>query len=221
MGVYKAKIINDHTVSLESPYDTAAGVKVVRVFILDPKSSKLSCTQEVINMGSKLQVYSHWGRTYVDGGGISITPLNPDSRYPMGYCMFRRQLNLIDFKPNVEDGIEVIDHTLIITQAVSNPKFVMDGQDGWLAYISKKNLLFTKKYKVYPDRVYGDITSATASIFYLEEKGVEIEPIGPQEKILPGKSFKFEEEWWLEEFNYPLNKKVDVSMLKAHIKALR
>ena len=85
MGVYRAKIINYCTVSLESPYDTTTGVKVVRVFILDPKSSKLSCTQEVINMSNKRQVYSQWGRTYVEGGGISITQLNQDSRYPNGY----------------------------------------------------------------------------------------------------------------------------------------
>lgn len=114
--------------------------------------------------------------------------------------MFRRPLNLIDFKPKADEGTELIDHALIITQAVSDPKFVMDGQDGWLAYISKNNLLFTKKYMVYSEKIYHEITSATASIFYLEEKGVEIEPIRPQEKILPGKSFKFVEEWWLEEF---------------------
>ena len=89
------------------------------------------------------------------------------------------------------------DGILEISGPPENAKFVTDGSDGWLAYITQNNQLFIKKFKVFQDKIYGEMTGATVSIWYSQEGVCEIEPIGPWEWIEPGKSISFTENWHL------------------------
>ena len=60
-----------------------------------------------------------------------------------------------------------------------------------LAYITKDDQLFIKKYNVYPERVYGEMSAANACFYYNKEELCEIEPIGPLETIKPGDEASF------------------------------
>ena len=60
--------------------------------------------------------------------------------------------------------------------------------------ITKDNQLFVKKFPVYPERVYGEMSTANACVWYnTEEWMCEIEPIGPMETIKPGEEASFTE----------------------------
>jgi hypothetical protein len=72
-----------------------------------------------------------------------------------------------------------------------------------MAYLSRSNLLFVKRFPVYPERPYGDLVAATVSVWYYKDRLCEIEPIGPQERLAPGASASFTEEWWALPFEFP------------------
>jgi hypothetical protein len=77
-----------------------------------------------------------------------------------------------------------------------------------------------KKFEVFDDKVYGEMTGATVSIWYNNEGICEIEPIGPWEWIQPGKSISFVENWYIVDYKYPKNKKANLEEIRKIISEL-
>ncbi|WP_165933512.1 family 43 glycosylhydrolase [Arundinibacter roseus] len=220
-GAWKPEIIDNKTVRITSKKDSVAGIQMVREFRLEANSTQLSCTQLVKNISNEEISGNHWGRTFAVGGGIALVPKNPKSRYPKGYCIYRPPFNGIDFKPAAEPNVNVKENIIEIKNTPSQPKFVMDNVEGWLAYAAPNDLLFIKKYPIYPNRVYGEVTAATSSIWYYKDTMVEIEPIGPLEVLKPNESFSFTEDWWLTEYDFPGDRNLNIAKIKQIIEVLK
>ncbi|MEZ4905348.1 MAG: family 43 glycosylhydrolase [Spirosomataceae bacterium] len=220
-GAWKPEIIDQKTIRITSEKDTVAGVQMVREFTLATNTTHLSCTQTVKNISNKQIAINHWSRTFALGGGIALVPKNPMSRFPKGYCIYRPPFNGIDFKPADEPNVSVKEGVIEIKNTPSQPKFVMDNVEGWLGYVAPNNLLFIKKYPVYPDRVYAEVTAATSSIWYYKDTMVEIEPIGPREVLQPNESFSFTEDWWLMEYDFPADRNVNIPKIKQIVEVLK
>jgi hypothetical protein len=73
--------------------------------------------------------------------------------------------------------------------------------------------LFVKRFPAYPDRVYNEAAGLTVSVWYPVGKQVELEAIGPRERLKPGESASFTEDWWL--LAHPFRKKGERLDLKA------
>ncbi len=61
-------------------------------------------------MSKKTSRHYYWARTFMEGGGISLTPKNPNSRYPLGYLVYgpRAVMNFFpatDPNVNVREGV--------------------------------------------------------------------------------------------------------------------
>jgi hypothetical protein len=218
-GPWEAKITGDREADLISQEDASTGVQLVRRFKLDEVGSRLECTQEIINISDEVKRYCFWARTFVKGNGISLTPLNQHSRFPKGYITYGPG-NIMNYEPEDEPNVRIREHILEIIGPPVRPKFVMDGDIGWMAYITKDSQLFVKTFPVYPDRVYGEMTGATSSVWYNGEEMVEIEPIGPLEIIEPGESVAFTEYWHLLDFPYPDNKMTDLNAIRNIVDSL-
>lgn len=219
LGKWEGKITGRREAQLISQRDTSTGVQLIRNFRLEEHGSKLRYTQIIRNVSNETKYYCFWGRTFVKGGGISLTPLNPRTRFPKGYMIYGPG-NVMDFGPAAEPNVRVRNGILEITGAPQRPKFVMDVSEGWLAYITKDDQLFIKKFNVYPGRVYGEMSAANACVWYNKEKMCEIEPIGPIETIRPGHEVSFTETWYLLDYNYPENLLPDQEQLVTIIKNL-
>jgi len=217
---WKAEITGKNSARLTSPIDTILGVQLIRDFILSEDSSHLICTQHIKNTSKTTKKYAHWGRTFAKGGGICLVPLNPNSRLPKGYAMYPYNSTYIDYNPPLEENLRVREGVLEMLGTPSQPKFVMDSNAGWIAYNSKDNLLFVKKFKANDNKTYGDVLSNQVSIWYFKEEKCEIEPIGPLETILPGKTVSYTEDWWLMEHKYPEDKKTNLTELNEIIQML-
>jgi hypothetical protein len=215
LGKWSARITGKLEAEMTSQNDTSTGVQLVRKFRLAKSGSRLEYTQIIKNISHSSKRYCHWSRTFVKGGGISLAPLNLDSRYPVGYLKYGPG-KILDFMPDKEDNIRVRKNILEITGTPSQPKFVTDSYDGWLAYITKDNQLFIKKYPVYPLRNYGEIAASTACVYY-KDLMCEIEPIGPMETIEPGKEASFTEYWYLYQYPYPVDKMADLENIQNRI----
>jgi len=200
-GEWTGEITGPRSARLTSQHDAATGVQLVRDFELDAKTSHLSCTQTIMNVSDETKEWCHWSRTFAQGEGICVIPLAGQSRFPNKYVMYEEGA-LINARP-VDPNIRIRDGFLEILAAPRRPKLGFDSYAGWMAYSMKNDLLFVKKFKTYPDRVYNEAAGLTISVWYPEGARVELEPIGPRERLEPGQIGSFTEEWWLAPSEFP------------------
>lgn len=221
-GKWQAEITGEFSVRMISQVDPAHGIKIVREFVLDKNSSHLSCKQTLINVGNEIKHLMFWSRTFVHGGGICLVPVKPHSRFPDGYIGYRGTDNgpVMVFSNKNEPNIRVRENVLETLGENKFGKLVMDGEEGWMAYLSPKDLLFIKKFNIYPDKKYGEMTAATTSVWQYKDEIYELEPYGPLEAIEPGRSASFTEHWFLRDYAFPENYKADLSAIKSLISTL-
>lgn len=217
-GEWTGEITGPLSARLTSRKDEATGVQLVRDFVLDAKSSRLLCTQTIRNVSDAVKEWCHWSRTFATGEGICIIPLSEPSRFPNRYVMYEEG-SLINARPE-DDRIRVRDGFLEILGAPRKPKLGFDSYAGWMAYLTTDDLLFVKKFKTYPDRVYNEAAGLTISVWYPPGPRVELEPIGPRERLKPGQSASFTEEWWLLPQQFPAERNsVDLQGIARRVAA--
>lgn len=218
-GIWELVEKKNNYIKIKSQTAKKAGVYLTREFTLDENSSHLKFKQSIVNVTDTPKRYCHWSRTFGEPNGICLAPMNSNSRYPKGYIVYTND-NKLDFNPKGGKNERLRDGVLEILGPPENAKFVTDGSEGWLAYITPDNQLFIKKFKVFEEKVYGEMTGATVSIWYNKEGVCEIEPIGPWEWIKPEESISFTENWYLMDFKYPKERNADLNEIKSIIKKL-
>ncbi|MBC8354087.1 MAG: hypothetical protein H8E66_19010 [Planctomycetes bacterium] len=200
-GKWQGEITAERSAKLTSQKDSVTGTQLVRDFRLAKEGSHLSCTQTIFNISDGVTEWCHWSRTFARGNGICVIPLTTNSRFPNNYVMYETG-NLINLRPT-DPNIRTRNGFLEITGVPKEPKLGMDSYAGWFGYLMPHDVMFVKRYKVYPERVYNEVAGLTISIWYPEEKRVELEPIGPRERLNPGESASFTEDWWLLPYEFP------------------
>jgi hypothetical protein len=217
-GKWTGEVIGPGAARLTSIKDDATGTQLVREFHIDKTGSRLVCTQIIKNVSAKVTEWCHWSRTFALGNGICVIPLTTPSRFPNGYVMYEAG-DLINFRP-ADPHIRIRDGFLEITDVPRNPKLGMDSTAGWFAYLMRTDIMFVKRFQVDPDRVYNEIAGLTISIWYPEDRRVELEPIGPRERLQPGKSAAFTEEWFLLPYKFPASgQDVDLKSVEKLVKS--
>lgn len=201
LGEWESTITGPRSARLISKKDEPTGVQLIRDFQLDEHSTHLSVTQTIKNISASEKHWGHWSRTFGTGGGIVLIPLTPESRFPDSYVMYGPG-PVINYHPE-DPNIRIRDNFLEVLSTPARAKLGLDSQAGWFAYLDKNDLLWVKRYPVYPDRPYGELAGLTISIWYYEDQMCELEPIGPSENILPGGVASFTEDWWLLPYTYP------------------
>jgi len=212
-GEWTAEITKTKSVKLTSPREDA-GIQLVREFrlVAHDKSVGLSCKQTMLNISKETREVCHWGRSFSPGGGICVIPLGDrPSRYPSKYAMYEDSA-VINVKAT-DDRIRERDGFLEILAPPRKPKLGFDTYAGWLGYVLPNDTLFVKRFPTYPDRVYHEAAGLTLSVWYPTGPRIELEPIGPRERLQPGESASFTEAWWL--LSHPFPKKGQQLDLKA------
>jgi hypothetical protein len=212
-GEWKAEITKTNTVKLTSPIEDA-GIQLTREFrfVTHDQYVGLSCKQTMLNNAKLPQEVCHWGRSFSPGGGICVIPLGEQpSRFPSKYAMYEEGA-IINVR-NKDEQIRERDGCLEILAPPRKPKLGFDTYAGWLAYAMPNNTLFVKRFATYPDRVYNEAAGLTLSVWYPTGPRIELEPIGPRERLKWGESASFTEDWWL--LTHPFPKKGEQLDLKA------
>ncbi len=206
-GDWTAEITGPCAAKLTSPKDDGAGIQLVREFDLRRGSAgtevpRLVCRQTIINISKEVREVCHWGRSFSPGGGICLIPLgDKPSRFPSKYAMYEDSA-IINVR-NKDDLIRERDGFLEILAPPRKPKLGFDSQAGWLGYLLPNDTLFVKRFATYPDRVYNEAAGLTLSVWYPTGPRIELEPIGPRERLAPGESASFTEEWSLLRHPFP------------------
>jgi hypothetical protein len=202
-GEWSAEITKSNSVKLTSPPEDA-GIQLVREFSLVPHDRfvGLSCKQTMLNASKETKEVCHWGRSFSPGGGICVIPLGDrPSRFPSKYAMYEDSA-IINVKAT-DERIRERDGFLEILAPPRKPKLGFDTYAGWLAYVLPNDTLFVKRFPAYPYRVYNEAAGLTLSVWYPNGPQIELEPIGPRERLKPGESASFTEEWWLLSHPFP------------------
>jgi CubicO group peptidase (beta-lactamase class C family) len=229
-GEWTAEITGEYSARLVSQQDAATGVQLMREFELrGPRRSDrgdksqtgespvLRCTQTIMNISSETKEYCHWGRSFGRGGGICFVPLAGKSRFPNKYVLYEEG-SMINVRPK-DDNIRERDGFLEILGPPRKPKLGFDSYAGWLAYLMPDDLLFVKRFATYPDRAYNEAAALTISVWYPPAQRVELEPIGPRERLEPGQVASFTEDWYALAFPSPKDKApVDLKRLREVVK---
>ena len=215
LGGWEAEIVDDHSARMTSPDCPAAGVRLVRDFVLAPYSSRLTYTQTMTNISNRETRWCHWSRTFGRGHGICIVPLTPElSRYPKQYVMYAPGRGILAAPE--DPSIRVREGFLEVFDTPAFPKLGVDSYAGWFAYQTTNDLLFVRRYPAYPDRVYNELAGLTLSLWYLKDVVCELEPIGPMQVLEPGQSASFTEEWWLASHSFPAQRDaLDLASVEA------
>ncbi|MFM8272613.1 MAG: hypothetical protein ACKODX_09795 [Gemmata sp.] len=212
-GEWTAEVTRANVVKLTGPEEDT-GVRLVREFklVTHGKRVGLSCKQTMTNAGKEAREVCHWGRSFSPGGGICVVPLGDrPSRFPSRYAMYEDGA-VINVKAK-DDNVRERDGFLEILAPPRKPKLGFDTYAGWLAYVMPNDTAFVKRFPAFPDRVYNEAAGLTLSVWYPAGPRIELEPIGPRERLQPGESASFTEEWWL--LPHPFPKKGQQLDLKA------
>lgn len=217
-GEWTAEIMKSNSVKLTSPREDG-GIQLVREFRLIPHGEVvgLSCKQTMTNVSKESREVCHWGRSFSPGGGICVVPLGDrPSRFPSKYAMYEDSA-IINVKAK-DDNIRERDGCLEILAPPRKPKLGFDTYAGWLAYALPNDALFVKRFPAYPDRVYSEAAGLTLSVWYPTGPRIELEPIGPRERLKPSESASFTEDWWLLAHPFPKKgQQLDLKALSAQV----
>ena len=224
-GEWTGIITAELSAKLTSQKDPATGVQLIREFQLAADSSRLLCTQTIVNVSTESKEWCHWSRTFAVGRGICVIPLtpggtSPQSRFPNSYVMYEEG-GIINMKPT-DPQIRRRDDVLEIHPTPRKPKLGFDSYAGIIAYAAPNDLLFVKRFQTWPDRVYNEAAGLTISVWYPDNEMIELEPIGPREVLAPGKSASFTEEWWLAPMKFPAKgEPLDLHAMNTLLKSLK
>jgi hypothetical protein len=201
-GPYKGEINGARSARLTSGKDPSSGFQIVREFSLATDRPHLICKQTVINVSKETKQVCYWCRTFAQGQGICVVPVTGFSRMPKKHVIYDDHL-VINFAPK-NDSITQREGFIIVDGPPEKPKLGFDSMSGWMAYLTRNDLMFVKRWQTFPNRVYGEMASLTLSIWYPAERPVcELEPIGPREILKPGERASFTEEWFLAPHKFP------------------
>lgn len=212
-GGWTAEITKANTAKLTSPADDG-GIQLTREFRLVAHGDQvgLSCKQTMTNVSKEVREVCHWGRSFSPGGGICVVPLGDrPSRFPSKYALYEDGA-VINVRAK-DHNIRERDGFLEILAPPRKPKLGFDTYAGWLAYALPNDTLFVKRFPTFPDRVYNEAAGLTLSVWYPTGARIELEPIGPRERLKPGEAASFTEDWWL--LSHPFPKKGQQLDLKA------
>ncbi len=199
-----------------SPVDTVTGVQLNRDVVLDPGSTRLRCTTTTTNRSDRLLHRSYWGRSLAPGGGIFITSLTPDSRFLNQFIEYTLYPTFQILMQPKDPAVTIRGEYLMLRGAPLQPKIGLDTQSGWMAYLMRTGMLFVKRFPVYPERRYADLAGLTISVWSNQDRMVELEPLGPEERLAPGQSATFTEDWWLLDHPFPADgEEVDPARIRA------
>ena len=216
-GEWKGEITGELSARLTSQVDPDCGVQLIRNFTLAQEGTHLRCQQIIINHSEKTLWTMHWSRTMVVGGGLAYAPIPDQGHFPKGFALSVKPRGGFNFLPGDEPNVRIREGILEFLGQPSSQKSIFNLDEGWMAYLTRDNLLFVKTFPFDPDWRYGDPPQHHGSYWWKGDTATEFEPNGPLERIPPGGKASFHEDWWLVTLPYPEDKVVNIAELRQAV----
>ncbi len=196
--------LGDVAVTLKSPPCPSLGLRVHRQVSIDAATGALTIVARMKNISSQEQSWCFWDRTLAVGGGFTLIPLNPKSRFKAKWVLGKRNAKKpwdYDGDAPAHENCRVLDGVLVVKSVGPEQKVGADSDAGWIGYV-RGNLLFVKYYAYDPRGNYSDGGLSVAH--YFNQNFAELEPISPEVALPPGGEYIFPERWTLVRLDRPV-----------------
>ncbi len=163
---------------------------------LDPKSSHITVTHRLTNKGHFAIEMACWALSVMNAGGKGIFPQEPyrshdDDLLPARPMVLWSYTNLKDPRWMFGSGL------FTLTQDPANKEAQKIGilnKQGWAAY-ARKGALFLKRFRYEEGKTYPDYQCNMET--FTNELMLEVETLGPLERVAPEQTIIHTEDWWL------------------------
>jgi hypothetical protein len=203
----KYEKLSESSVRLIQPVEAATGIQKELDITLNPASTRVTVVHRLRNRTMWDVELAPWALSVMAPGGAAIIPLPAKVPHP-GSVPADQKPDLSGFVPN---------QTLILWPFtdLSDPRYrwgaryIVLQQDsrakgptklglalkmGWVAYL-RDGYLFVKGIEHQAGRHYTDLGSNFET--FTNQDMLEVESLGPLERIAPGRSIEHTERWWL------------------------
>jgi hypothetical protein len=201
---YEWAKLGDLGITVTSAPCPSLGLRIHRQVTLEAATGALLVVARMKNISAREQSWCFWDRTLARGGGFTLIPLNPKSRFKAKWVLGRRSaLRPWDYDGDrpAHENCRVLDGVLVVRSRGPEQKVGADSDQGWIGYVLG-DLLFVKYYAYDPRGNYTDGGLTVAH--YYNQNFAELEPIGPEVGLPPGGESIFPERWTLRRLDRPV-----------------
>lgn len=189
-------VIEGSTVKLIEAVEKPTGIQKEMWITLEPQGSHVTVQHKLTNKGLFATEMACWSLSAMNKGGTAVFPQEPylshdDSLLPVRPMVLWGYTNLTDPRWMIGKAF------LTLHQDENNKepqKLGIQNRQGWAAY-SHNGALFLKRFAFEAGRTYPDFGCNNET--YTNEAFLEMESLGPMEKVEPGQSISHREDWWL------------------------
>lgn len=203
----KHERLNEASVRLIQPVEKLTGMQKEMDVTLSPEGTHVKIVHRLRNTSAREVELAPWALTVMAPGGTAIIPLPAKIAHP-GSIQPGETKDLRGFAPNQtlivwpftdlgdprwRFGAQYI--TLKQDRAATKPtKLGLAHKTGWVGYLNS-GTLFIKGFAYEAGKTYTDGGSNFET--FTNKDMLEVESLGPLQRIAPGKAVEHVEDWWL------------------------
>lgn len=187
--------LGEASVRLIQPVEPNTGMQKEIDVTLDPNSAGVTVVHRLRNTGMWEVELAPWALTVLAPGGTEIIPLPPKTPHPQG--LLPNQQMIVWPYTDLADarwrwGTKYI--TLTQDSAKGPTKIGLAHKLGWIGYLNGGNL-FIKQIGYREGQPYAD--NGCNFETFTNQEFLELESLGPLQKIASGRAVEHTEHWWL------------------------
>jgi hypothetical protein len=175
--------------------ETRTGLqKEIRIH-LPINRERVDLTHVLKNLGDRAITLASWAITQMPVGGVAVLP-QFTSLAAGNPTLPNRALVLWPYTDIGSGHINWGNSSPYVHANMKRGKLKIGfpNPDGWMAYW-RNGLLFVKRAQYEPSEIYFDLGSSSEC--YCDEHFLELETLGPKVTLLPNKSVRHEESWFV------------------------
>ena len=200
--------VDGNTVRLIQPVEKNTGIQKEMTVTLDPAGSHVTVVHTLTNRGLFAVETACWALSVMNTDGTAVFPQEPYRSHDES-LLPARPLVLWPYTDMTDPRWTWGKRFLLLRRdsARQTPQKVgLLNKEGWAAYARPDGILFLKRFAHVPGRTYPDFGSSTET--FTRGGFLEVETLGPIERVEPGQAITHTEHWWLYR-NVPLGKGED------------
>jgi len=178
---------------LKGKVEPGTGIRKSIEIHLEKESSTVKLTHFLTNEGLWDVALAPWALTMFRLGGTAILPIQPTDSDPAS-LLPDRHISLWPYSHLDDPRLHWGDDLVLLKAVAGSPPFKigMFNPVGWMAYYID-GILFQKTFDSNQNRLYPDFGCNAES--YSGDEFIELESLGPIQRIAPGCSISHQETW--------------------------
>jgi hypothetical protein len=188
--------VQGNTIQLIQPEEKATHIRKELDVTLDTRSSHVTVVHKLTNRGLFPVEMACWGLSAMNRGGTAIFPREPYQSHEQALLPVRA-LVLWAYTDLSDRRFVFGKQFLTLRQDVKDKtpeKIGLQNRQGWAAYL-RQGTVFLKRFGYDPRATYPD--SGCNNESFTNEAFLELESLGPLQRVAPGQTISHVEHWWL------------------------